>query len=249
MNQPTTTFTGPLGSTIHVLQADAETIERLALIDWNQHFRRVCLDPVRGLITLMSTSGLHERLTQTLDIVVDVATDAIGKTSTGLRSTRLKGRGAPHGTGLEPDCTFYIGDSVDGFLSATAQGKAVTDDYLERVAPDLVVEVELTRADSGKPERYGQLGVKEFWQLKAKEATGEVSSIKFLALYPERTPEDTPISRVLPGLTPSQVLEAITNLKLARTRQERTEAVSRVILKRGALRLREDSPQYASAGS
>ena len=49
-----TMHTGPLGSIIHVLRADAETIAAPAAIDWNRHFRRVCLDPVRGLITLMA---------------------------------------------------------------------------------------------------------------------------------------------------------------------------------------------------
>ena len=47
-----TSLTGPLGSSIHVIRADATTIAELAAIDWNHYFRRVCLDPVRGLITL-----------------------------------------------------------------------------------------------------------------------------------------------------------------------------------------------------
>ena len=63
--------TGPLGSTIHVLRADADTITQLAAIDWNRHFRRVCLDPVRGLTTLMSPSHPHEDLTGVLDRIVD----------------------------------------------------------------------------------------------------------------------------------------------------------------------------------
>ena len=41
-------LTGPLGSTIHVLRADAGTIAQLAGIDWNRSFSRVCLDPIRG---------------------------------------------------------------------------------------------------------------------------------------------------------------------------------------------------------
>ena len=45
MTPPATMHTGPLGSTIHVLRADADTITQLAAIDWNRHFRRVCLDP------------------------------------------------------------------------------------------------------------------------------------------------------------------------------------------------------------
>ena len=65
MNAPATKHTGPLGSIIHVLRADAGTIAELAAIDWNRHFRRVCLDPVRGIITLMAPSFPHEDLTET----------------------------------------------------------------------------------------------------------------------------------------------------------------------------------------
>ena len=48
MNDPVTMHTGALGSVIHVLRADAETVAELAAVDWNRHFRRVCLDPVRA---------------------------------------------------------------------------------------------------------------------------------------------------------------------------------------------------------
>ena len=47
MNAPATMHIGPLGSTIHVLRADAGTIAQLAAIDWSRRFRRVCLDPAR----------------------------------------------------------------------------------------------------------------------------------------------------------------------------------------------------------
>ena len=63
VNPDPTSLTGPLGSTVHVLQADADTVAALAAVDWNRHFRRVCLDPARGLITLTSPSRLHEDLT------------------------------------------------------------------------------------------------------------------------------------------------------------------------------------------
>ena len=67
MTPSTTMHTGPLGSTVHVLRADAGTIAELAAIDWNRCFRRVCLDPVRGIITLTAPSRLHEALTGILD--------------------------------------------------------------------------------------------------------------------------------------------------------------------------------------
>ena len=94
MTHRNTTHVGPLGSAIHVLRADARTVEQLAAIDWSRHFRRVCLDPVRGLITLMSPSRLHEDLSEILGELVGGAADALGRASKGLRSTRLRGRSA-----------------------------------------------------------------------------------------------------------------------------------------------------------
>lgn len=81
MNDQATMHVGPLGSAIHVLRADAQTIERLAAVDWNRHFRRVCLDPVRGLISLMSPSRPHEDLGRIFDDIVDEAADRLGQAS------------------------------------------------------------------------------------------------------------------------------------------------------------------------
>ena len=38
MNQPVTTRTEPLGSTLHVLRADPGTVAAVAAVDWNRHF-------------------------------------------------------------------------------------------------------------------------------------------------------------------------------------------------------------------
>ena len=87
-----TMYTGPLGSTIHVLRADAGTIAELAAIDWNRYFRRVCLDPVRGLITLMAPSHPHENLATILDDIVDAA----GSVRAGARKGLLREEEAPY---------------------------------------------------------------------------------------------------------------------------------------------------------
>ena len=110
MDTPVTKHIGPLGSTVHVLHADAGTIAELAAIDWNRHFRRVCLDPVRGVITLMAPSHPHEDLSEILDQIVSAAGSVITGAAKGIRSTRLRGRGEPPGTGMEPDCAFYVGE-------------------------------------------------------------------------------------------------------------------------------------------
>ena len=245
MNAPATMHTGPLGSIIHVLRADAGTIAELAAIDWNRHFRRVCLDPVRGIITLMAPSFPHEDLTETLGHVVDAAGGAITGATKGLRSTRLRGRGEPPGTGMEPDCAFYVGERARGFYAARAEGEAAAVAFVERTAPDLVVEVEITHADEGKAERYGQMGVRELWRLHGRKGTRELHA-EFLALHPGSTPRRLDASEVLEGLTPDDVCEAVEAVGASRTPDERTEAVAGIVRRRrqGSVRVREEAASY-----
>ena len=187
MNDSATMHTGPLGSTIHVLRADAGTVAELAAIDWNRRFRRVCLEPVRGIVTLMAPSRLHEDLTGALDRIVDVAGSAFAGAAKGLRHTRLRGRGDPPGTGMEPDCAFYVGQRAREFRAALVEGEAEAVAFIEHNAPDLVVEVEITRADAGKIERYAEMGVRELWRLHGRRDTRELRA-DFLALCPGSEP-------------------------------------------------------------
>ena len=246
MSAPATMHTGPLGSTIHVLRADAGTIAELAAIDWNRRFRRVCLDPVRGIITLMAPSHSHEDLTGILDNVVETAASAIAGAMKSIRSTRLRGRGEPPGTGMEPDCAFYVGERARGYFAARAEGKAVVDAYVERIAPDLVVEVELTHADEGKAERYGQMGVRELWRLHARKGTWELR-VDFLALGSGSAPRRLGASVVLEGLTPDDVCEAVEEVGAGQTRDQQTEAVSRIVRRRrqASARVREAAAAYS----
>ena len=241
----TTSQTGPLGSIIHVLRADAGTIAELAAIDWSRHFRRVCLDPVLGLITLMSPSRLHDDLAVILDDIVDVAGSLLTGGSKGLRTTRLRGRGEPPGTGMEPDCAFYVGERARGYRAALAEGTAAADAFLEYTAPDLVVEVEITSADEGKIERYGELGVRELWRLHGRKGTTELR-VDFLALHPGSRPRGLEASEVLEGLTPGDVCEAVEGVRLGLTFTERTEAVARIVQRRrgASMRVREEEVLY-----
>ena len=245
MNDSATMLTGPLGSTIHVLRADAGTIAELAAIDWTSRFRRVCLDPVRGVITLMAPSRPHEDLTKILDDVVDAAGSAIAGAAKGIRSTRLRGQDEPPGTGMEPDCTFYVGERARGYYAALAEGETVLDAYVEHTAPDLVVEVEITHADKGKAERYGQMGVRELWRLHGRKGTRELRA-EFLALGPGSAPRNLDASVVLEGLTPDDVCEAVEGVRFSQTLAERMEAVTRIVLRRqgGSVRVSEEAAPY-----
>ena len=245
VNDSPTTITGPLGSTIHVLRADAGTIAELAAIDWNRHFRRVCLDPVRGIITLMAPSRHHEDLASIFDDIVDVAGGALAGVAKKLRSPRIRRRSEPPGTGMEPDCTFYVGERARGYYAAVAEGKAALDAYVERIAPDLVVEVEITHADKGKAERYGQMGVRELWRLHGRKGTRELRA-EFLALRPGGAPRELDASGVLEGLTPDDVCEAVDGVRFGQTHDERAKAVTRIVHRRrgGSVRVREEEAPY-----
>ena len=243
----TTMLTGPLGSTVHVLRADAGTIAELAAIDWSRHFRRVCLDPVRGVITLMAPSHPHEDLTSIFDDIVDTAGSTLAGATKKLRSLRLRGPDEPPGTGMEPDCTFYVGERARGYYAALAEGDAALDAYVERIAPDLVVEVEITHADKGKAERYGQMGVRELWRLHGRKGTRELRA-EFLALGPGSAPRNLDASEVLPGLTPDDVCEAVEGVRFGLTLAERMEAVARIVRRRqqGSVRVREEEAAYSA---
>ncbi|MCY4452012.1 MAG: Uma2 family endonuclease [Immundisolibacterales bacterium] len=248
MSAPATSLVGPLGSTIHVLRADAATIAELAGIDWSRHFGRVSLDPARGLITLMSPSRLHDDLSEILDDIVDLAADAFGRSSKGLRMTRLRPQGDPPGTGLEPDCSFYIGERADRYRLALMEGEAAADAFLEETGPDLVVEVEVTQVDKGKIERYAALGAREFWQIRARRGEREVA-VDFFALHPDAPPRPLAASVVLQGLTPDDVREAIEPVRFSRTVTERLQAVARIVRRRREARMRvreEDPPPYSA---
>ena len=240
MTAPDTVRTGALGSTIHVLHADASTIAELAAIDWSRHFRRVCLDPVRGIITLMAPSHPHEDLSGILDDVVSAAGSVITGSTKRIRSTRLRGRDEPPGTGMEPDCAFYVGERARGYFVARAEGKAVLEAYVERTAPDLVVEVEITGADAGKAERYGEIGVRELWQLHGTKDSWEMR-VEFLALSTGIEPRQLDASEVLEGLTPADVCEAVERVGSSPTRDEQTEAVVQIVRRRreASMRARE----------
>ena len=251
MTDSATTHVGPLGSTIHVLRADADTVAELAAIDWNRHFRRVCLDPVLGLIVLMAPSNLHEDLTDVFDRIVDIAGSALTGASKALRHTRLRRPSEPPGTGMEPDAAYYVGERAKGFRDALVEGPAAAEAYVVGNAPDIVVEVEITHADEGKIGRYADLGVRELWRLHGRKGSKDLRA-DFLALVSGSAPRAISASEVLPGLTPDDVCGAVEGVRQSLTTAERMDAVTRIVRRRqrASVRVREeDPPPYAPASN
>ena len=96
--------------------------------------------------------------------------------------------------------------------------------------------------------RYAEMGVRELWRLHGRKGTRDLRA-DFLALRPGAPPRRLSASAVLGGLTPGDVCEAVDGVRLSVTRDERTEAVSRIVRRRrrASVRVREDeTPPYAA---
>ena len=151
---------------------------------------------------------------------------------------------------MEPDCAFYVGERARGYQAALLEGEEAADAFLERTAPDLVVEVEITSADEGKIGRYAELGVRELWRLHGRKGTRDLR-VDFLALRTGTDPRPVPASDLLGGLTSDDVCEAVDGVRFSMTAQERVDAVARVVRRRqrSSVRVREaDTPYAARSG-
>ena len=127
----------------------------------------------------------------------------------------------PPGTGLEPDCAFYVGERAERFLAVLEENYAAAEAFIEHTGPDLVVEVEITSVVEAKIERYAELGVRELWRLKARRDSRAVE-VDFLALRADGPPRVLAASEVLDGLTPADVCNAVEPVRCSRTFAERT---------------------------
>ena len=245
MKKRATRFVGPLGSTILHLRADGATVAAVAGVDWNRRFRRVWLDPVRGVITLMSPSRLHENLTRVFETIVEGAAKSLALAASGLRHTRLRRSEEPPGTGPEPDVAFYIGERARAYWDAEDEGGASADAFVERVGPDLVVEVEVTHADAGKVERYRDLGVREFWRVRGSRSREEVE-VAFFSLTAGSEPKPIEVSTVLPGVLSVDVRQAVEAVRRSRDPVARIRVVERIVRWRQqqSIRVREERAEY-----
>ena len=196
----------------------------------------------------MAPSRLHEEFSAILGHIVDIAASALTGAVKGLQNARLREPGSPPGTGMEPDCAFYVSEKARAYRAALADGTEAADGFFEENAPDLVVEVEITSADESKIERYADLGVRELWLLHDRAGSG-VPRAEFLAMRPRTGPRRLPSSNLLRGLTPDDICEAVTRVRLSVTRDERTEAVARIVRRRqqASVRVREADTPYVTS--
>lgn len=221
-----------LGSHYVALRVGPDTVRRWAESDLDRLYRRVVLDPLRGLVMLMSPSSVHEVLARHIDTTVEVMTDTLRLASSKLGSTRWRGPRDGRNTGVEPDCCFYLGDRAVAYHRTLARGEPAAEAYTLAHPPDLVVEVGVTRFDEEKQAHYGRLGVPELWRIDYDaNAPADPLDVVFLALRPGRKPRFLPVSVVLEGMRPEDVRAAVSALwrQGLDTAADRRDAITRIV--------------------
>ena len=193
-------------------------VAELAAMDFPNHdlpFRRVSIDPVRGTAVMMAPSRLHERIAVRLDKVAEGLGGGVqggGLRVEQLRGTRWRDREGPEGAGAEADCAFYVGETAEAYLRVEASGDEQADAFTERHPPDLVVEINVSHTDEGKPAWYRRLGVTELWAVAAGKSPDWLE-VEFLDLQAPDGPAASRESRVIPGVQPADVKDGLRMLQ------------------------------------
>ena len=238
-----------LGSEYVAFHAGRDEVIALAESDLVNAFRRVILDPVRGLVMLMSPSGGHETTSGFMDDFVGCVSTLKGVVTEKLRATRWRRENDPNNTGNEADCSFYFGQKAVDCRQAYARSEEEGDAYTFKAPPDLVVEVGLTHESKEKYLSYRDKGAVEFWQLNIRRrAQRRIITATFLDLQAQPGPLEVDASLNLPGLTQAHVTRFM-QLRSGKSLDylEVYEAV-RDLLARDALEIREEAEEYELAG-
>ncbi len=197
---------GSMGSEYRRFHIDPEALPLFRDFDWNSLARRVFIDPVTGLIALMTPSPQHEGYAGGADRLVEALDRKYDLRAILLRSTRWRRRGDPDNTGAEPGACFYLGEKAERCAHARRAGDEPLAAFVGANPPDLVVEVERSRGDEAKPRFYREIGVSEMWRIDISSARREVVILDLLA---SGEPAPLAASAVLPLCTPDFVLEAL----------------------------------------
>lgn len=212
--------TNSFGSPYWAFLADREFVTRLAASDLQRAFRRVTLDPMRGLIVLMSPARAHERASELAGDVIKGIASLLGIAEVSLRSMRWRRPSDPPHTGPEPDCCFYVGDHANAYLAAEAQGEDNAEQFVLDNPPDIVVEIGVTHLDETKIDAYRDRRVSEYWEVERQQADA-TPSVRIVSLAASPAPTPMIASSLLPGVTPALFEDALR----AATREVDSQAV------------------------
>jgi Uma2 family endonuclease len=153
-----TTSAAPSEQRILLHHVSWDTYRRLA--DDLGDRRSVRLAYNRGVLEIMSPGETHETFKSFLRKVIEKAAEELDIPHVALASTTWERPLAERG--IEADeCYFFAPEKVDDVCQRPG-------DVAERLAPDLVLEIDLRRSAVDRPEIYSTLGVPEVWRFNGK---------------------------------------------------------------------------------
>lgn len=117
----------------------------------------------RGCLEIMSPLLAHEGDNRNLQMIVEIIAEEWRIETLNAGSVTLKRQDMARG--LEPDSCFYI-QNVEAMV-----GKETVDLDGGDMAPDLVIEVDVTSSSLNKLAMYATLGVPEVWRLSRGTVT------------------------------------------------------------------------------
>ena len=195
---------GPLGSEFFHLKVPPDMFPDFARLDWNTIGKRVMIDPTGGIISWMSPAEAHSITVRTTDRIVERSADFLKWHVVPVGDNRWRPPPDKAAFRVEADSSYYIGKTAIDYYAAIRDVEdetAAEKKFCRQNPPDLVVEVEVTNRDAGKPAKYKTLGVREMWQVKARSSKGPFQpEVVMLDLQAEGGPQPIAQSMVLPGL-------------------------------------------------
>jgi len=121
--------------------------------------RHVLLTYDRGVLEFMSPGIEHEDSKGRLDRLVEIVTEELGIPCKGYGSTTWLCAEAERG--IEPDECYYL--TPDKVARAHELRRQKVKDTSAYPAPDLAIEIDISRSSLGRHAIYATLGVPEVW--------------------------------------------------------------------------------------
>ncbi len=197
--------TGRMGSTFYRWRFAPADLSGVLEYDWSQLGRRVFVDPGQGEVTLMAPSGPHENISRRVGHLVLVTAAALSIPCEEMGATTWNPAGSRR---VEADESFYLGEAAVQLRDAKRERRAgIVDAFVSANPPQLVIEVERTRGDAGKPDIYRALGVAEMWRID--RSRDQALSVEVLELQRPDGWQAVDSSGLLPGLTPELIARTL----------------------------------------
>ena len=138
----------------------------------------------------MSISSKHDTCRYLLGRIVDTVTEELNIAVVGQGETTIRREDLDRG--FEPDAWYYI-ENADQMQGIDRELNFEIDP-----APDLAIEIEISRSLLDRIGLYAAVGVREIWQFDG-------SIVRFLELQPEGEYEEVSVSRAIPALSAVEV--------------------------------------------